>query len=261
MASRLGLTAARAIHKTYQVKCLLCMRIRRRMRQLQKLTFNQQIHYRANTNHFERVDKLEFLECHAFDYRDEGELAEVTRSRVIYNGFLSGEAAESLAEVLAKDVATVNCLSRAPEVLRIGVLRIGNRSAEAADKLKRDLLEYMLDMLFEDFSWIRRRDQAEPRYEEDWDEDEDEDEPAVLAAREEAFLSDLNLSLDQMIFFLREAYEIGNEEWCGELPVVWLQPADSECCTFVTGCDAALARRSCSVSESGAGPIEEFLLE
>ena len=206
-----------------------------------------------------RDTTIEFLDCHAFDYLDKGELAEATKSRVSYVGSLSMEESESLAEAVSKDVASVHCLSQAPEVLRIGVVRIGDRSHEAGEKLKEDLLERLLDMLCEEYVWVRRRGQEHHlegmEWDEGWDGDRDEDLRRE-AAREEAFLRNLNLSLDQMIFFLKEAYEIGNEVSCGELPVVWLQPADSECCTFVMGCEAAPPLGWRSMLELDSGPFE-----
>ena len=244
----MGLKSARTRHESYQAKCARCMSIRRRMRQMAKLRFTQQIHYFANRDYFEDVDRIEFLDCHTFDYLDKGELAEVTKSRISYVGALSMEESESLAEAVAKDVASVHCLSQAPEVLRIGVVRIG-------EKLKEDLLERLLDMLCEEYVWVRRRDQE--HHLEEWELNEDRDEdPRRVAAREEAFLRNLNLSLDQMIFFLKEAYEIGNEVSCGELPVVWLQPADRECCTFVTGCEAAPPLGWRSTLELASKPLE-----
>ncbi len=236
---RSGLRNAAARHESYQAKCMRCMGIRRRMRELRRLTFTQQVHFEANEDYFEDVDGIEFRYFHAFNYRGDDELSDATKARVCYVGAVAMQESESLVEVLAKDVAAVGCPSRAPEVLHVGSYKVWNKSEEAGELLQDRLLDDVLYTIGDEYDWVRRRDKELPGDEYEWDENDSEDVDAAVK-RNRAFLRNLELSVENLIFFLNECYEIGDFEWCGKLPVVWLQSADSECCTFLTGCKAAV---------------------
>ena len=239
MARRAGRRNAAVRHKSYQAKCMQCKRIRRRMRELRRLTFNQQVHFEANEDYFEDVDDIEFRYFHAFNYRGDYELSDATKARVCYVGAVAMHESETLVEVLAKDVAEVGCPSRAPEVLYVGSFKVWNKSEEVGELLKDRLVSDVLQMIGDEYDWVRRRDKEQPGDEYEWNEEDSEDEDAA-EERDRAFLRNLELSVENLLFFLNECYEIGDFEWCGKLPVIWLQSADSECCAFLTGCNSAV---------------------
>ena len=224
-------------HLAYRSKCYLCRGVRNALREQRRLSFGQEVHFGANRKFFEENDHLFLPDSLAADSTEDNLLSGRTREKVFYVGDLSFTESESLIEVLGNDVAEVACLSSAPEILKIGLYRLWDKSSAASDMLRHNVLEDALHILGEEYSWIKRRDTEYPG-EEDGDDSSgyDTEQEEEATGRTQVFLRTLDISIENFIFAFHETYEIGDAEWCGRTPVIWLQPRELSCCTFVTGC-------------------------